>query len=199
MKRFFKLACMAVVAIVASVTVASCSKSDDEGNGGGSNFPSALCYVYGFTENIFDNYDLQFTYTDENGKTVTEDITKAKATERKDTLDPHTNETYTCYLWKKTIIFNKSLTSGQAYVTATKKASYAITDDGKFSLGIALGRGTAKTNVNDVRAEVKYFLNKNLAGNRFDQYVQKRLLVPKNTTYAVGSDGTITFTYNGTE
>lgn len=185
MKRFFSLACMAIVAIVASVFT-SCSKSD-----GDSFVASALCVVYGFDDTIFDNYDLKFTYTDENGKTVTEDITKDKSeatTYEVKNLDGTVSKTLKYYQWSKAIIFNKSLTSGESYVTATPKAGSSIfTDETSYTYVVAMGHAAVKATETGHGVSTTVFSG-TVKGTGLDTPVQRRMSSTK-MTYTVTSDG----------
>ena len=187
MKRFFRMTCLALVAIAASVTMVSCSSDSDSD----SFSPSALGIVYGFNDNIFNNYDLKFNYTDENDKTVTEDIKKADTEVTETVIN---GETYEYYQWSKVIVFNKSLASGKAYVTATKKTNYAIQDDSKYSWytfhgSVVVTPNTSKTQVAS-RTNLDKLSGKNAIGSRFDEIVQNALATCKDS-YSVGSDGTL--------
>ncbi len=184
MKKFIRLGYMALMAIVASVIVTSCSKSDDEGGFS----PSALGVVYGFTDVVMDNYDLKFTYTDENGKTVSEDI-KKEQTEVTDTIIR--GEKYSYYQWEKAVVFNKSLTSGEAYVTATKKANYAIKDDGRYTWLITQGCAAVKANTKKMNIMRHAQYGKNAQGSKFNDIIQSAISTTRKT-YTVGSNGTLT-------
>ncbi len=182
------MACMALVAIAASLTVASCSKSDD--NEGGSS-ASALGVVYGFSDTVLDNYDLKLNYTDENGKTVVEDINKADAVKKDTTVN---STTYSYYSWSKVIPFNKSLTSGEIQVKATKKSTYSISDSEseKYNYVVYYGYAGVSANANKTNLHLKLtgFEGKGVKGSRFDEAITKMIGNTKQT-YTVSSNGTV--------
>ena len=187
MKKLIRMACMALVAIAASVTVASCSKSDD--NEGGSS-ASALGVVYGFSESVLDNYDLKLNYTDENGKTVVVDINKSEAV-KKDTTILLTGSTYGYYCWSKVIPFNKSLTSGNIQVKATKKSTYSISEDEKYDYVVYYGYAAVATTANKLNMNLRLTgrEGKGVKGSKFDEFVTTMIGLTQET-YSV-SNGTV--------
>lgn len=192
MKRFFRLACMAIVVIAASVAVASCSKSDSDE----SFSPSALGLVYGFSENIFDNYDLALTYTDADGKTVSETLKKDNGEIQQATLSNGTSCSY--YLLSKAITFNKGLVSGKVKITATKKSGKSFVDTDKYDLYILYGYGTVKAGTTKVTLEsVKSnsFGNAKMLGSKVEEYVSKRIGL-FDWSYNVSSNGSISVSSN---
>ncbi len=198
MKKLIRMACMALVAIAASVTVASCSKSDD--NEGGSS-ASALGVVYGFSESVLDNYDLKLNYTDENGKTVVVDINKSEAVKKDTTvvIDLKGNTyTFNYYSWSRVIPFNKSLTNGEIQVKATKKSTYSISEDEKYDYVVYYGYAAVATNANKLSLNLKLtgLQGKGTKGSKFDEYVTKMIGRTQNT-YTV-SNGTISLASSST-
>ncbi len=191
MKKLIRMACMALVAIAASVTVASCSKSDS-----GDDFSaSALGLVCGFSENIFDNYDLNLTYTDASGKTVTEALKKENGEKEQMTVG---TVTYTYYSLSKAITFTSAPANGTFKITATKKSSYSFVDTDKYDLFLLWGYGTVKAGTTKVTVnQVDYnkFPNHNLIGSKVDETISRRFQ-NLDWSYAVSSDGTIKVTSN---
>ena len=180
---------MALVAIAASVTVVSCSKNDDGFSA------SALGMVCGFSENIFDNYDLNLTYTDASGKTQTETLKKENGEKEQMTVN---NVTYTYYLLSKAITFTSAPANGTFKITATKKSSNSFVDTDKYDLFILYGSGTVKAGTTKVTLnEVDYdkFANHNLIGNKVEEYISKRVKL-LDWSYTVSSDGTIKVSSN---
>jgi hypothetical protein len=189
MKRFFRLACLALVAIAASVSLASCNKSDDNNDKGST---SALGLVYGFSKDVYDNYDLTITYTNAEGKEVTESIKKDGA-EQFDSI--MSGNTYTVYELTKSIAYTKSIANGKISFSATKKASSVIDSSNKYNLAFSYGYGAVKATTAKIKkAALKYrlFTNKNILGEKVDEAVTKRLAAFK-TTFNVDSDGAISF------
>ena len=197
MKKLIRMACMALVAIAASVTVVSCSKNDDNE---GSSSASALGVVYGFSESVFDNYDLKLNYTDENGKTVVVDIDKADAVKKDTTVTIDLNGTYTFnyYSWSKVIPFNKSLASGEIQVKATHKSTYDISDSERYDYVVYYGYAAVSSNANKLSLNLKLTgkEGKGLIGSKFDEYVTK-MIGRTQKTYTV-SNGTISLVSSST-
>ncbi len=188
MKKLIRMACMALVAIAASVTVVSCSKSDDNE---GSSSASALGVVYGFSESVFDNYDLKLNYTDENGKTVVVDINKSDAVKKDTTvtIDLSGNTyTFNYYSWSKVIPFNKSLTSGEIQVKATHKSTYDISDSERYDYVVYYGYAAVSSNANKLSLNLKMTgkEGKGLIGSKFDEYVTK-MIGRTQKTYTVSN------------
>ncbi len=187
MKKLIRMACMALVAIAASVTVASCSKSDD--NGGSDSKATAMVIAYGFDDLVLDNYDLKFNYTDPNGATASMDIKKADC-EKTDTVV--NNVTYSYYSWGKYFIYSKYLASGEASITATRKSDSALNDDESYSYVIFHGRTTA--DATNVGTKVGMVLKTGkVKGKNIDKVVPNVFQTLKDS-YAVSSDGTFKFT-----
>ncbi len=196
MKRFFSLACMAIVAIVASVSFTSCSKSDD----GGASSGSALIVGYGFSDAVMDNFDLTFNYTDANGKAASTTIDKADCEKSETTVD---GKTYTLYIWtdkklieNRSLIFTKSLASGECYVSATKKSSSTINDDQSYYVYVS--NITTTVSASEIHYDKQQQIKAGaVKGNMLEKSVQSKCQSFK-TTYTASSDGTLKITSSST-